>query len=236
MTAAATIEKAGVWALVPVKRLDHAKSRLSGVLDPAERRALAKAMLYDVLAALAGVGGLAGILVVTADPEAAATATSFGATVLAEPEEEGLNAAIAHGMAWLEERGKSGVLVVPADIPFVTRPEIRAVLAALRSSAVVAVPATRDGGTNILAVRPPAMLTPAFGQDSLARHLAAARTVGAEPRILSLNGAGHDIDVAADLQFGDCEGPASRTRARLGRFLRASLAMPAAQFEEVSLP
>ena len=39
-----------LWAVVPVKDLQHAKQRLAGVLDAAERRALFAAMLEDVLA------------------------------------------------------------------------------------------------------------------------------------------------------------------------------------------
>lgn len=224
-----------VWALMPVKRLDQAKSRLSGTLDPVERKALARAMLFDVLSVLAGVKNLAGVVVVTADAEAASVAASFGATVLDEPEGGGLNPALLHGMNWLQAEGKGGVLVTHADIPFVTAAEIETVLAALRSNAVVAVPATRDGGTNILAVRPPAMLTPSFGQESLARHVAASLALGIEPRILPLGGAGHDIDIAADLRFEDCGGPALRTRACLERFARPSFAAPAVQFKEVSL-
>ena len=53
-----------VWAVVPVKELGAAKQRLAGALDAALRRALALAMLEDVLEALAGARGLAGIIVV----------------------------------------------------------------------------------------------------------------------------------------------------------------------------
>jgi FO synthase len=43
---------AELHVLVPVKRLDDAKSRLAGALAPADRRALTLAMLGDVLAAV----------------------------------------------------------------------------------------------------------------------------------------------------------------------------------------
>ena len=41
-----------VWALIPVKRLEQAKSRLASVLQPEECAMLSRAMLMDVLAAL----------------------------------------------------------------------------------------------------------------------------------------------------------------------------------------
>jgi 2-phospho-L-lactate/phosphoenolpyruvate guanylyltransferase len=39
----------GAWAVIPVKRFDQAKQRLSQVLDSTGRAALAAAMLGDVL-------------------------------------------------------------------------------------------------------------------------------------------------------------------------------------------
>ena len=57
----------GVWAAVPVKEFAGAKQRLSPLLTPQQRQALAAAMLEDVLAALADAP-LAGIMVNTLDP------------------------------------------------------------------------------------------------------------------------------------------------------------------------
>ena len=66
----------GVWAAVSVKEFAGAKQRLSALLTPAQRQALAAAMLQDVLAALSEAP-LAGIMVNTVDPEAAALARLF---------------------------------------------------------------------------------------------------------------------------------------------------------------
>ena len=228
--------RGGIWALVPVKRLDRAKSRLSDILDPGERKALARAMLCDVLGTLSRVDGLSGILVVTGDAEVASIAASFGATVISDPIEDGINGAVRHGMHWLDAEHESGAVVVPGDVPFVTVAELNSVLTALRSSPVVIAPALRDGGTNVLAVAPPLLLRPAFGPDSFARHVAAARALGIEPTTLLLEGAGHDIDVAADLAFYDGESPAKRTRACIGRFAGIGFPVPAGSFKEVLLP
>ena len=64
-----------VFACVPVKAFTGAKQRLSVFLSPVQREVLAATMLEDVLAALAGATRLAGILVNTVDPRAAALAT-----------------------------------------------------------------------------------------------------------------------------------------------------------------
>ena len=59
-----------VWAVVPVKETGQAKERLAPLLPPPMRRQLVLAMLEDVMAALAGAAGLAGVSLVTADPAA----------------------------------------------------------------------------------------------------------------------------------------------------------------------
>lgn len=225
-----------VWALVPIKQLDRAKSRLATVLDASERKTLAKAMLCDVLGTLSRVDGLAGILVVTSDAEAASIAAGFGATVVSDPVEGGLNAAVRHGMCWLDAEHEAGAIVVPGDVPFVTRAELDSVLKAMRSSQIVIAPARRDGGTNILAMKPPSLLSPSFGPDSFARHVSGARSLGIEPTTLLLEGASHDIDVAADLAFYDGESPGNRTRACIGRFVGIGFPVPAGSFKEVLLP
>lgn len=190
---------ADLWALVPVKRFGLAKRRLAPQLSPTERAALAKAMLRHVLGVLAGCRGLAGILVVTSDPEAMALGRTFGAHVLPDAVESGTNAAVRAGMAALDRAGKGGVIVVPGDVPGITRAEMNAVVDALASAPVVLVPATRDGGTNLLAACPPALMAPSFGPSSFARHLETARAAGREPCVLRLPGLGHDIDVNEDL-------------------------------------
>ena len=225
-----------VWALVPVKRLDRAKSRLAEILDPADRKQLAKAMLTDVLATLGRVEGLAGILVVTSDVEVAALATEHDAAVLADPPETGFNEAVQHGMRWLDDRYHAGAVVVPGDIPFVTVAELDAVLDATRASPVVIVPATRDGGTNLLAIAPPLLMPPAFGPDSFARHVAAAHALGIQPSILRLEGAGHDIDVAADLFIEAGSSAAPCTRAVMRQLRGTPVPAVAGSFKEAVLP
>ena len=56
------------WALLPLKDLVRAKTRLAGLLAPSERRALAQAMVEDVLGALTACSQLEGVLLVTDDP------------------------------------------------------------------------------------------------------------------------------------------------------------------------
>lgn len=200
-----------VWALVPVRPFTKAKSRLADSLSPQARAALAEAMLTDVLATLAKTAGFAGILVVTSDPRARTIAEQAGAHVLLD-EEAGLNAAVALGQDCLDRLGASAMVVVPADLPFITTGELDLVLSTLAEVPVVIAPAVRDGGTNLLGLSPVDAFRPAYGPDSATRHAERARDAGLPTRMLMLAGAGHDIDLAEDLVRGPGTGPAMRTR------------------------
>jgi 2-phospho-L-lactate guanylyltransferase len=189
-----------VWAIVPVKRLSHAKQRLSPLLSGTERADLARAMLHDVLTALCATPELKGIVVVTGDPLVANVATLFGARVVADIPETGVNAAVQQGLRTLD-MPSAAVLIVPADVPFATASDLRLVIAELGQYPVVLAPASTDGGTNALAMRKAGLIAPSFGDDSFVRHQAMARGDGADCGIVRIEGLGRDIDCPEDLLF-----------------------------------
>ena len=71
-------------ALIPLKDLVAAKTRLSGLLTSSERRSLAQAMVEDVLACLQAHPGIEGVTVVSDDPSAPHLAAGHGASYLDE--------------------------------------------------------------------------------------------------------------------------------------------------------
>ncbi len=182
------------WAVVPLKRFADAKRRLAGVLDPESRRQLSTAMLRDVLAALTATPGLDRIVLATSEPGVA----GFGCPVIDDGGGD-LNVAIARAAAALKAAGAERMLVLPADVPLVTTPEIARVLAAGEAAPVVIVPDQRGLGTNALLLSPPAAMNPCFGPDSRARHAAAASNLGLASTELRLPGLGFDVDEPEDL-------------------------------------
>ena len=64
-------------AILPVKRLGDAKTRLDGDLSPGARRALTEAMITDVLIALRRTPEVDVVLVVTGDTSASALAAGI---------------------------------------------------------------------------------------------------------------------------------------------------------------
>src|SRR3954470_14204497 len=143
-------------AILPVKSFGRAKQRLGGAFP--DRPRLAGAMVADVLEALGRVAGLSDLIVVTAEPAAAAAATE--AHVVHDPVEAGQSAAAARGIAAALRRGAERVLLVPGDCPALDPGEIERLLA--RDEAVVIVPDRHGSGTNALLLAPPEAIAPAF--------------------------------------------------------------------------
>jgi 2-phospho-L-lactate guanylyltransferase len=158
-------------------------------------------MLEDVLAALSGAKRLAGILVNTVDPRAAALAERYGARVVTEGALDGHTGAV-NGMARvLEREGKGALLTLPGDIPRVTSAEVDAVVGSCDAPpSFVIVPAHDELGSNAVLCAPPFSVKLRFGDDSYFPHLIAARSVGVEPTIVRLPGIGLDIDHPTDLR------------------------------------
>ncbi|MBV9756927.1 MAG: 2-phospho-L-lactate guanylyltransferase, partial [Alphaproteobacteria bacterium] len=161
-----------IWAVVPVKEFAGAKQRLAPALAADQRRRLAAAMVQEVLAVLAAAAGLAGVVVVTCDPEACRLAERFGARVVGEHAREGQTAAVSAAAAMLAREGADGMLAVPGDIPLIGAAEVAAILAAHRlAPAFTIVPAHDGRGSNAVLCSPPDAVPLAFGNDSFLPHL-----------------------------------------------------------------
>jgi 2-phospho-L-lactate/phosphoenolpyruvate guanylyltransferase len=186
--------------LVPVKNLAHAKQRLSAVLSPEERLALAQAMCEDVLQELAGWRARPGVAVVTDDPFARDLAARFDFEVIADTVNPGETGAIDMATAECRRRGAERTLVVPADIPLIETSELQKIVDSAPPDGAVLVPDAAGRGTNA-ALRAPADLFPLrFGNDSFLPHLAAARATGKPCVVLELPGIARDVDRPEDLK------------------------------------
>jgi 2-phospho-L-lactate/phosphoenolpyruvate guanylyltransferase len=203
----------GIWAVVPLKNTTDAKQRLAGALGAELRQQLALAMAHDVISALAASSGLAGLAVVTLDPAAGALARRFGARVLTEGAGDGQTGAVNAAARTLSLEGSAAMLTIPGDVPLITPQEVEQFIAAHdRRPDFVIAPAHDGRGSNAVLCAPPDAVRLQFGDDSFLPHLAAARALGIEPKIVHLAGIGLDIDHPRDLAA--FMGIASQTQAR----------------------
>ncbi|MEA2383197.1 MAG: 2-phospho-L-lactate/phosphoenolpyruvate guanylyltransferase [Solirubrobacteraceae bacterium] len=214
-------------AVLPVKRFDEAKQRLGEALRGGTRRALAEAMLTDVLTALRRSKRVDGVVVVTREHGADALARAHDARTIRDPDEPGHNPAASEGVRWALEQGARRVLLVPGDCPALDPVEVDDLLLAHPHSEarVTIVPDRHGSGTNALVLCPPDAIAPSFGPGSRARHEALAREAGAECRIAEPPSLALDVDTIEDLNvlraaLDARTGGAAHTRgllARLGR-------------------
>ncbi|WP_246023891.1 2-phospho-L-lactate guanylyltransferase [Nocardia yunnanensis] len=211
-----------VHAVIAVKSLGLAKSRLSDRLPAHDRPRLVLAMLADTVTAAVATRGIASVTVVTPDPTVSALVRDLGARVHPEPEAvpahiSGLNAALSAGAAAVRHaHGPVDLLALQADLPALRAAELCDMLTSTRHRRSVV--ADHEGsGTVALLVRGNAVdtrdsaLNPLFGPDSARRHIAdgAVELLGDWP------GLRQDVDTAADLERAAALGVGKATGALL---------------------
>ena len=211
--------------LVPVKDLARAKQRLASVMDQPARTQLARIMLHDVLAAIAGRQHTR-CAVVSSDPFARKLAEHLQFETIPDPDNPGETGAIEMATRACLERGCHFTLVLPADIPLLRPEDLDDIFshAPARGSLLVS---ARDGrGTNAI-FRSPADLFPlGFGNDSFQPHLASARAMDMPCVVMELPGVALDVDRPEDLhRLAELPGNTGAQRF-VREFLRAAQLLP----------
>ncbi len=187
-----------VYAVVPVKKLDVTKRRLSRVLTPQQRRQLTLAMLQDVLTALRA-SNVNVVVVIGEDFEVKQMAEKFGATYLSA-EGANLNCAIENAQEWCLQNGAASVLALPADLPLLQQSDINRIIEFGAGSVSVVLSPSHDWGTNALLQTPPKRVPACFGPKSFVRHIQEAYGRGVCVRLHSSSGLAADVDCARDLK------------------------------------
>ena len=164
-------------ALIPVRTGPTAKRRLAHVLSARERTELVRELLDHVAGVLVSVG----IDVTVMSPEPVDVPH---VQTMTDPA-PGLNAAIAAALA----DAVLPVLIVHADLPLLSSPDVELVLA---DDADVVVARSYDGGTNGLLLR--SFIRPAFGAGSALLHAQRARGAGLRASVLDIPGFALDVD------------------------------------------
>lgn len=171
---------------MPVKAFVAAKQRLAPVLQPAERRRLARWMADRVLDACAELP----VYVACDDEDVRDWADARGARVLWGPG-LGLNGAVDDGVRRIAADGIEHVSVTHSDLPLADGIPTLAV-----ADRTTLVPDRRRDGTNVMSFPVERAIRASYGGGSFRRHLAAAAgstEVRFDPR-LSL-----DVDTPSDL-------------------------------------
>ena len=205
----------GTVVIVPMKPFSLSKTRLSGELTLAQRMALSRNMLQQVLRAiLVPQPGLPedsrveGVWVVGGDADVREVASEEGASW---SEEDGLdlNDTLERAFHRAFESGR-GALFIPGDLPFLEPRDVYDIISASgRMKNITLAPASQDGGTNGILV-PPRLPQPfhlMLGHKSFRRHLSQAASLGLPVTICYSRGIALDLDTNEDLRAYECIEP-----------------------------
>lgn len=193
--------RSSVHAVIAVKSLGLAKSRLADRLPPPDRPHLVLAMLADTVVAATATPEIESVTVVTPDARVSDLVHGLGARVIPEPtapdHRSGLNAALsAAADAVRDTHGPVELLALQADLPALRPRELSGMLTTAAAHRRAVVVDHEGTGTVALLVRDGnAPLDPLFGTDSARRHIAA----GAVELLGDWPGLRQDVDTADDL-------------------------------------
>jgi 2-phospho-L-lactate guanylyltransferase len=186
-----------IAAVIPVKRLSEAKSRLSSRLSAHERALLVTALLRRTIRVLNQIEAIDRIGVATEERE---LVESFH-EVDWLPDTGGLNPSLAHAASWATSMHARSVLMLPCDLPLLDGSDVRALLVAGGTAPNITIAPTQDGGTGAILLTPPGVIAPAFGPDSFRRHVEDARAARISLHTVVRQGFSRDLDSTEDLEY-----------------------------------
>jgi 2-phospho-L-lactate/phosphoenolpyruvate guanylyltransferase len=191
-----------LWAIVPVKPLRRGKSRLAGILTEDERADLNRTLLQHTLETLTTLKEVEEVLVISRDPQVLTIARNYGARTVREDGQPDLNTALNRATVIAQVYATRGVLVLPADLPLISRGDALVLVERANDPPVVVIaPDRHQKGTNALLIAPAGLIEYQFGENSFQRHCNLVKKAGARLEIVNLPSLGLDLDSPEDLEI-----------------------------------
>lgn len=184
-----------VVAVVPIKNLKLAKSRLSNILAEGERQELVLAMFDDVLVSLRESPFIDKIFLV-ADKYFNPIAD---VQTITEIKNRGYDEAIIEALKDSRVNQAQAMLILPADLPLVSTDELDTLIRDQEDGSIRIAGARDQDGTNALVMKPPSLLATSFGVGSFERHKKFAKALSVKIEEVNLPGLSFDVDTEKDL-------------------------------------
>lgn len=182
--------------IIPAKPFTEAKTRLAPLLSPGQRVELSRRLLQRTIRVAAQI---CPVLVISQGAEVEQAAVQAGAGFLFEAQ-PGLNPALRQAIAWATGQGADRVLILPADLPYLSGDSLRKLVACgeEQGPGIVIAPCHQNRGTNALYLSPPDVIQPSFGLNSLQAHRQAARLKGIPAILFHAPELAFDLDTPQD--------------------------------------
>jgi len=186
-------------AIIPVKPLRRGKSRLSHVLSSSQREVLNGYLLQSILESLSPIDLIDHRIVISYDPSALALARNFGANTVLENRNTDINRALRRATVAAKAYGATNLLVLPADLPLITKDDIQAFLNHQTEPPEIIISSDRKlNGTNALYINPLGAINYNFGNWSFRKHVEEAERKKVKVNIFRNTNISFDLDVPED--------------------------------------
>jgi 2-phospho-L-lactate guanylyltransferase len=189
-----------IAAVIPMKSLHSAKSRLSNILTAQQRKNLAMYLLDATITELKKSNFISEIIIVSID-KAVENYSCLNNLKFIKDSDEGVNKAVILADHYCINNGINANIVIPHDLPFISAKEIDEICTISNKyhKCIIICPSKRFDGTNILFRKPPDVIKTHYDDNSYMNHLKEAYKLKIPVESLDLVKLRFDLDTKEDL-------------------------------------
>lgn len=189
-----------IAAVIPMKSLHSAKSRLSNILTAQQRKNLAMYLLDATIKEIKKSCIISEIIIVSND-KAVKNYSCLNNLKYIKDSEEGVNKAVILADNYCIDNGINANIVIPHDLPFISAKEIDEICTRSNKyhKCIIICPSKRFDGTNILFRKPPDVIKTHYDDNSYMNHLKEAYKFKIPIESLDIVKLRFDLDTKEDL-------------------------------------
>lgn len=189
-----------IAAVIPMKSLHSAKSRLSNILTAQQRKNLAMYLLDATIKEIKKSCIISEIIIVSND-KAVKNYSCLNNLKYIKDSEEGVNKAVILADNYCIDNGINANIVIPHDLPFISAKEIDKICTRSNKyhKCIIICPSKRFDGTNILFRKPPDVIKTHYDDNSYMNHLKEAYKFKIPIESLDIVKLRFDLDTKEDL-------------------------------------
>ena len=189
-----------IAAVIPMKSLHSAKSRLSNILTAQQRKNLAMYLLDATIKELKKSNFISEIIIVSND-KALKQYSCINNLKFIKDSDEGVNQAVILADKYCIDKGINANIVIPQDLPFISAKEIDKICTISNKyhKCIIICPSKRFDGTNVLFRKPPDVIKTHYDDNSYMNHLKEADKFKIPIETLDIVKLRFDLDTKEDL-------------------------------------
>lgn len=189
-----------IAAVIPIKNLHFAKSRLSNILTPQQRKSLVLYLLNITIKTLKESQFISEIIIVSSDKSIQRFCVKNNLRFIRDSD-NGVNNAVRLADRYCIDNDIDANIIIPQDLPLLSVNEIDEICNISKKyiKCIIICPSKRFDGTNILFRKPPDVIKTFYDDNSYINHLKEAGKFNIPIESLDLDKLKLDIDTKEDL-------------------------------------